>query len=438
MRTLVQRIHSHPQYARVVEWSKLVTITGSAQLIIQIIGFLCGVLVIRLLPTTEYALYTLANTMLGTMVLLADSGITSGVMSQGGPVWQDKEKLGRVVATGLNLRNKFGVVSLLIAVPILVYLLHHHGASLLFSVAIVVALIPSYFNALSGELLEIAPKLKQDIVVLQKLQVAGNIGRLVSLCVFIFIFPWAYIAVLANGLPQIWTNLRLRKLAATYVDSDAKPDPAIRKEILKVVKRLLPGVVYYCLSGQITIWIISVFGSTTSVAQLGALGRLAMTLNVISIVFAMLVVPRFARTESVSKVLFNRYIQVQGALLGVCLLATAFVWIFATQVLWILGPKYAGLEYEVVLIIIGACLNILAGSSFSLLVCRGWVLNPLISIPINVVTMIVGASLLNVSTLDGVLYFNILISFVQVIMNAVFLVIKILELKQEKVELIYS
>ena len=109
--------------SRTKEWLRLTSITGGTQLLIQAIGLLSGIIVIRLLPTTEYALYTLANTMLGTMVVLADSGIGSGVMAESGKVWKDKEKLGVALVTGLDLRRKFAAGSLLVAAPILIYLL---------------------------------------------------------------------------------------------------------------------------------------------------------------------------------------------------------------------------------------------------------------------------------------------------------------------------
>ena len=73
-------------YLYLLRWIKLIFVTGSAQIIVQATGLFCGILVIRLLPVNEYALYTLANTMLGTMTVLADSGISSGVMAQGGKV----------------------------------------------------------------------------------------------------------------------------------------------------------------------------------------------------------------------------------------------------------------------------------------------------------------------------------------------------------------
>src|SRR5436853_1163 len=140
MKGLVQRIYSNTNYIKAIEWGKHISITGSAQIVVQAIGFISGILVIRLLQTNEYALYTLANTMLGTMIILADGGISAGVMAQGGKVWQDREKLGVVLATGLNLRKKFATASLLIATPILLFLLQRHGASWLMAILVIAAL----------------------------------------------------------------------------------------------------------------------------------------------------------------------------------------------------------------------------------------------------------------------------------------------------------
>src|SRR5690606_24311281 len=132
---------------------KLVTITGSMQAIVQIVGFLSGILVIRLLPTSEYAIYILANTMLGTMTVLADGGISTGVMAQGGKVWHNPAKLGAVLATGLDLRSKFAIVSLIVAIPVMIYLMRVHDATWVMSLVVVLAIVPAFFSALSGSLL---------------------------------------------------------------------------------------------------------------------------------------------------------------------------------------------------------------------------------------------------------------------------------------------
>ena len=149
MKALFHRIYAHPNYTKLVEWGGLILITGSAQILVQAIALISGILVIRQLPANEYALYTLANTMLGTMTILADSGISSGVLAQGSRVWKDQKKLGVVLVTGLELRKKFAIASLVIAIPLLLFLLLHHNASWLMAVLIVVSLIPAFFLALS-------------------------------------------------------------------------------------------------------------------------------------------------------------------------------------------------------------------------------------------------------------------------------------------------
>lgn len=89
----LSQLKAHPKYDNVMQWSKLISITGSSQIAIQIINFVCGIFIIRHLTITEYALYTLAYTMLGSMDVLADGGIVSGVTAEGGKVWQEKVNL---------------------------------------------------------------------------------------------------------------------------------------------------------------------------------------------------------------------------------------------------------------------------------------------------------------------------------------------------------
>jgi O-antigen/teichoic acid export membrane protein len=179
MKAIAQRITADPNYARLLEWGRLITITGGTQLVVQLTGFVSGIIIVRLLSTQEYALYTLANTMLGTMTMLSDSGIANGVMAEGGKVWQDKAAVGVVLSTGLKLRKKLGLISLAVTLPVLAYLLLTHGASWVATVLIIAAIIPAFFAALSDSLLEIIPKLHQDIKPLQRNQAEVSLGRMV-------------------------------------------------------------------------------------------------------------------------------------------------------------------------------------------------------------------------------------------------------------------
>ncbi|MEO6228731.1 MAG: polysaccharide biosynthesis protein [Ferruginibacter sp.] len=415
MRGLVQNISSTSKVEKTVTWLKLISITGGGQIIVQVVALLSGILVIRLLPTQEYGLYTLANTMLGTMVILADGGISSGVMSEGGKVWKNKEQLGVVLATGLDLRKKFAIGSLLVAIPVLLYLLRHHGASWIVAILLLLCLIPAFFTALSGTILQIAPKLNQDILPLQKNGVISNVIRFI-LILFLFIFPWAFVAILAAGIAQIWTNVNLRKISARFADANQKPDLKIRNEILKLVKRVLPGSIFYCLTGQITIWLVSIFGNTSSVAQVGALGRLGMTLTVFSAIFSTLVLPRFARLPDDKNILIKKLLLIQIALFGLGIVIVSVTYLFPGEILWILGKGYNNLQKELVLSMAGNCLGLVAGASFGIATIRGWAINPLIQIPVICLAIIGGVFLIDISSLMGVLKFNLFVFVIEILL----------------------
>ena len=412
MKYLRNRIINHPHYNKIKHWGKLIFITGSAQVLVQIVGFISGILVIRLLPVEEYALYTLANTMLGAMTVLSDGGISTGVMALGGKVWEDKTKLGVVLSTGLELRRKFAIGALAVSVPILCYLLLHHGATWVTAILIAASLIPAFFAALSDNLLQIAPKLHQAITPLQKNQMEVSIGRLLLTGLTLFAFPWTFVAILASGIPRIWGNLRLRKISDRFADKEQLPGVEERKEILKVVKKILPGSIYYAISGQLTIWLISIFGNTTSVAQLGALGRLMVIFNIFNVLVATLIVPRFARMENIRGQVVKKFFLIISGIVGISLATILLINFFSEPILYILGTEYQHLNVELLLSAVSGCLGLVVGIMFSLSSSRAYIISPTINIGISILTQILLIILLPLNDTKGVLLFSIIANIV--------------------------
>ncbi len=420
MKQLVLQLQAHPTFAKVWHWVKLIAITGGAQAIVQGASLISGIIVVRLLSIEEYALYTLANTVLGTMTVLADGGISTGVMAQGGKVWNDKEKLGLVLSTGLVLRRKFALVSLIISIPILAYLLFDHGAKWWMVLLILLALIPSFLSNLSDSLYQITLKLHQDVLPLQKNQINVSIGRLFLTGLLLFFTPYTFIAILANGLPRIYGNLHLKKANKKFIDNISHTDKAIENEILEIVKRILPGLIYYCISGQITIWLITFFGKTNSIAQIGALGRIIILYNLYSLVFSMLIVPRFARLNEHFNVLYRKYLQLQLFVIVVSVLSVLLINFFSLEILSILGKSYLGLDEELFLCLIGGCLNFMSSTSISLYTSRGFAIKPIISIPISIISTFFGVYFIDVTSILGVLKLNIFILLIQYLMHNTF------------------
>jgi len=395
-----------------LKWGKLLSFTGGAQLLIQGIGFVSGIFIIRMLSTDEYAYYTLANTMLGTMAVLADGGITTGVLSQGGTNWQDRQHLGATLATGMKLRQEFAVGSLLVSIPILFYLLHEQGLVWWQSLILIVCITPTFFAALSASLLQIIPRLHQDIKPLMGINISVNIIRLVLLPVLL-LYPLAWIAILATGIGQVIGNFKLRKLALKYADWKQQQDPDLRKKILQTVKRILPGSIYYCISGQITVWLIAIFSTTESIAQIGALARLMMLLTLLRFCVDMVIVPRYARLKSDSKLIVSRFFQVLGIVVVISVGISGFVYLFPEECLWVLGKKYQGLQHEVFLMTISSCLVLLNGVAHKMSSSRAIIPNPYFFIGTIIVTQALTlAFLVDYTSVSGVIMFSIYTSLV--------------------------
>jgi len=411
------------QVDKAKQWAKQISITGAAQIIVQAVGFLSGILVIRLLPVEQYAYYTIANTMLGTMTVLSDGGISSGVMAQGGKVWQDKEKLGAVLHTGLHLRKRFAWGALVVSIPILCYLLWKQGADWGTCVLITASLIPAFFAALSDNILQIVPKLHQSITPLQKNQVSVGIGRLLLSGLTLFAFPWAFVAILASGIPRIWGNRKLKKIAEPYIDHTQKVNKEVQGEIIRMVKRIMPGAIYFALSGQITIWLLSIFGTTSSVAQIGALGRLGTILSVLNIIASTVFVPKFSKITSPKLKLSFFYSTFFINILFCCIILLLVIGL-GDFILLLLGKEYYNLNIELTLFFISSIIGYLYGYIFLLYTSAGWVLNPLITIVSNILALIVAFFLFDVSSIRGVLYMNIFVSTISLIREFVYINLK--------------
>ncbi|MCR4031237.1 MULTISPECIES: lipopolysaccharide biosynthesis protein [Flavobacterium] len=430
MKDILIKFKDHPKYDTIVSWGKLISITGSAQVIVQGVGFFSGILIIRLLSVHEYAFYTLANTMLGAMSVLSDGGISTGVLAQGGKVWENKKELGKVLVTGLEMRKKFAAVSLFVSLPILLYLLLHNGAGWMTSVLIVLSIIPAFYATLSDSLLEIPLKLNQSILPLQRNQIIVGFGRLFMVASTIFLFPFAYLSILTSGIARIYGNIRLKKHTNVYADTSETEDPVIKKEITLIVKKSLPGLIYYCFSGQISTWIISIFGNPASIAQIGALGRISSIITLLMVVFSILIVPRFARIQNQPQKLLRYYTKI---LIGITILLFFIVvctYLFSDQILWILGSNYKKLNIELVLLISGTAITTIMAAALQLALSRGWVLKYYISISGSLLPIILSCFLFNISTLEGILYLNILVALVQMLVHVSYGYYKILELNK--------
>ena len=390
-------------------WIRAACLATAGQATVQLLSFASGILIVRSLVPEQYAYYTIASTALGTMSVLSDGGITNSVIAQGGRVWQHSSRVGQVVATGMMLRLRFAVVAVLITVPLMIGLLLHHGSSVLGAIVVAAATLPLFLALVSSQLLETVPRLYQQLFPLQRIQIAANLGRVAVLALTMPLLPFAAVASLAAALPQWWNNLRLRQLASRFSDWRVPADPEIHTAILAQVARTMPAAAYYAFSGQLTIWLISIFGKTTSVATVGALSRLAMLLAVLGTAFAVLAVPRFARLSSAEAALLRRrYWQSQGLLILLCAVVVIAVASYPGSFLNILGANYLQFRHEAALMALSSAIAVMAGAAFNLGAARAIVLPPLLAIPFGLTVQIGLIAILPLDSVAGVIWLGLL------------------------------
>jgi O-antigen/teichoic acid export membrane protein len=404
------------------KWAPILVKFAFVQAVVQVLGFAAGLLIVRTLPKREYAFYTIGNTMLGAILVLADSGISSALTAIGGRVWQDGQRLGSLLNTAFQLRRQLAALTLLAVVPVLIWLLAEDGAGRLTIAGLVVAVLAGSGLELITRIYAVALRLRSEIRQIQNQAMVSALVKLVIVGIALFIFMNAVIAILSVVIGYAVQFVMLRRWVHREVDRSAAADPAIRSEIVSVLRKQAPHSIYYCLQGQITVWLISIFGNAESVANVGALGRLAVVFALLSSITAEVVLPAFARIQCVH-LLRRRYFQIVAAYFSLAVVSVAAVAVFPQQILSVLGRQYSGLHAEGILMAVCAVVSTTAGLLWGLNCARAWIVPPALLIPCTIAVQVAVMSIVHLSTVKGVLLFT-MCSWVPSIALSVWLAMK--------------
>jgi len=410
---------STPLIRRALHRARVVGNFALVQAIVQIIGFMSGILIVRTLEQRDYAYFTIANTMQGTINLLADVGISVGLVSIGGRVWQDRHRFGELINTALSLRKKLGALVVVAVTPVMYFMLVKNGASISYTALLIVVVLIGLGFQLSIGVLGVVPRLRADIGRIQMIDITAAVARLLALAGLLFVFLNAGIAVAVASAVSFLQYAMLRNYAAGVIDLDAPENAEDRHSIVRLIKHLAANSVFYCFQGQITIFLISFFARrATSVAEVGALGRLAMIFSVLTNLLANVFVPAFARCQNKGKMRWL-YGAIIGGVVAFSLSIISGAWIFPDEFLFVLGSKYAHLHRELLLMVAGAVLSALTGTFWALNASKAWVSGAWLYIPLTLVTQIALIPYTDFSSVAGVLIFNLLSAIPNLLLNMV-------------------
>ncbi len=384
--------------------------------LVQCLGAVAGLLIVRHLSKADYALFTIANSMQGAMGVLADSGISVALAAIGGRVWQDPVRFGQLISAARKTRLALASCVAAIILPVLIWTLLHNQATVFYSLLLSGLVLTGFLFRLDLDVFVTVPRLHSEIGRLQSLDLGGAGLRLLMLLSSVAVYLDAAVAVgvasVSNGL-QRW---RVAGWAREHLAPGAEINPADQREIGEKIRHLLPSALFYCLQGQIIIFLLSLSGHSGQVADIGALGRLTILLSVFAPVMSGVILPAFSRCDS-RPVLLRRYLLVLGAYLALGAGLLLFSITFSRPLLWLLGSKYTHLGGLLTLMILNAALGMVTDAMWSMNAAKGWVRHAWLEIPLRLLLQAALAFAFDITTPAGVLWFSICSQFSPILVN---------------------
>lgn len=401
---------------------KLVRFTGS-QVIVQAVGFLAGLVIVRTMAQSDYGHYTLAMAMIGLATVLLDLGLGTAIVAVGGEWHAQAARINAVLSDAAVLQRQLAWTAVVL-VPAFAAMLVAQGLEAT-EVAALTALVAAVTALQVRSNLALAVvRLRGGLALQQSVEIGANLLKLalVVACAAVLLVPALALAVNAVAAAAMLAVLRRRLVAD--IGPAAKASGEFSARLRRLVGAQAPNAIYYCLSGQIAIWLIGALGSAEGLAELGALGRLALLFTIVGAVVTAIVQPYFARAASRAEIAVAfRFVNLVFAAVTLALTGAAMA--YPRALLWILGPTYQRLETELVWMVLSTTLASWAGAAYAIGCARGWVLPSTIAIPVGVATLAVAALWLDVSTVAGGFMLNTAVAAVGTVLAVGYVAVRI-------------
>ncbi len=393
-------------------WSRRFTMLGSSvavQALVQALSATAGLVLVRTLEKQQYAWFTITLTMSSALSMLSNAGIGVAVTSFGGRVWEDRPRLSGLIRAALRLRWILTLIAVAITAPWTIWLLAHNGAPLPKAIVFTAFMVAPVWAIGTTAIFGAVNKLHSRLVNLQVTELAGAMTKLVLVVVPALLavvnVTWALVAIAVSFFVQAWMTSRQVRPLLDLTNAAAEADHYL-PQIKNVVRHMYANSLFLCVQGQLATWLISIFGSSSKVADLGALGRLAILFAIIGTPIVQVISPTFARCSDMRRLRRLFFAGLAGYV--ICVLAIVLIAVWRGElILWILGGKYTHLQAELVLVLIGFAISGVTSFFWSLNLSRGWVSHIWWNIPLSLLAQALALCLLDLSTVRGAAWLGI-------------------------------
>ncbi len=376
----------------------------------QVLMLGVGLLVIRNMPTTDYGYYIICIAAIGLCNSLANSGLSSGFRKIGGEVHADKKTLSSLYVSAVRerrLQSLFVVPACVVFAGVMLW--WQEGdviKSVVLSLLVGVNVIPDLWRAISVEVL----LLKSAWRSVQCQNLISAVLRMSMLLPLLFIGLNTTAMLLVNAVTLWIVGWITYRAAAQKLSFPAEESPGQRREIRNIMNRVMPNAIFSAGQQQLGTFLLASRGSVTAVADLGALTRLTSIFGIGVNAVAQIAAPRFAKTHAL--IAMRRLYYGMLALVAAIVVAVLVItFLFPTQILWILGPKYAHLQAPLFLAACLVMLQFAKAVTARMNQAKAWISRTASwNIPLTLGSIGVGLFFFDVSQLNGVLALMLLSS----------------------------
>jgi O-antigen/teichoic acid export membrane protein len=398
---------------RVRRWTKILSAYFTFQTLTQLAGIAAGLLFVNFMPVREFALYTLAFSVITFFNFITDLGSSTSLVyffHRTAKEGEDFQPYFRAVLSLRRLGFLLGAAGVLIAFPRIAVA---KGFGLREALLVTGGIVLCVWFQIASSLRVLALRLADRYGASYRAELAGGLTRL-ALAAFL----------VASALLKSWLGVLTAVAGSAVVAALARPAMApaaapidlrrFQRQVLRYLLPTLPSALYFAIQGPLMVWLAATFGATRNIAEVGALGRLGLVVGIFSSLTGVVFLPRLARVTD--ERLYRRRCLQFGALLAAVALAMLAAAALAPDLfLLLLGKHYAGLRRELLLVVAGSGLALLDGYAVNVNLARAWTRWQGLAVLSLVAVQALLIALLPLSTTAGVLTFNVLASAVTLI-----------------------
>jgi O-antigen/teichoic acid export membrane protein len=387
-------------------WAKILSAYFSTQTVVQLTGIAAGLLFVNFMPVREFALYTLAFSVITFFNFITDLGSSTSLVYFFHRTSKEGEAFQPYFAAVLSLRRTaflLGAAGVLLVFP---RMAAAKGYGLTEALLVTGAIVLCVWFQIASSLRVLALRLADRYRASYRAELAGGFARLLLAALLVVS------ALLKSWLGVLASAVGSAVVAILARPATAAPIPAIdlrryQRKVLRYLLPTLPSALYFAIQGPLTVWLAATFGVTRNIAEVGALGRLGLLVGIFSSLTGVVFLPRLARITD-DRLYRRRVVQFGSSLAAVALTMFAAAALAPDLFLLLLGKNYAGLHRELLLVVAGAGVSLIDGYLVSVNLARAWTRWQGLAVASLVAVQAVLVALLPLSATAGVLTFNLL------------------------------